>query len=96
MRASLSISQSHLLNCLSGLDSQWRYQDGHDRTSPKLSILNSNSPTQSFSLGEVLEKATRVLTEEEKELLEKDFIGRNGEKRKLEVCLSRMDDHAKR
>lgn len=42
--------------------------------------------TNPRSSGEVLEKATRVLTEEEKELLEKDFVGRNGEKRKLEVC----------
>ncbi|KAF8606113.1 hypothetical protein BDV93DRAFT_520970 [Ceratobasidium sp. AG-I] len=39
---------------------------------------------------EVLEKATRVLTEEEKELLEKDFIGRNGEKRKLEMIMGRQ------
>ncbi|CAE6492558.1 unnamed protein product [Rhizoctonia solani] len=36
---------------------------------------------------ELLEKSTRVLTEEEKELLEKDFVGRNGEKRKLEASL---------
>ncbi|KAG8718726.1 hypothetical protein FRC09_012202 [Ceratobasidium sp. 395] len=39
---------------------------------------------------EVLEKATRVLTEEEKELLDKDFIGRNGEKRKLEMIMGRQ------
>ncbi|KAG9100764.1 hypothetical protein FRC06_003762 [Ceratobasidium sp. 370] len=39
---------------------------------------------------EVLEKATRVLTEEEKELLEKDFVGRNGEKRKLEMIMGRQ------
>jgi hypothetical protein len=34
-----------------------------------------------------------VLTEEEKELLEKDFVGRNGEKRKLEVssCIPNSD-----
>ncbi|KDN42541.1 hypothetical protein RSAG8_06684, partial [Rhizoctonia solani AG-8 WAC10335] len=37
---------------------------------------------------ELLEKSTRMLTEEEKELLEKDFVGRNGEKRKLEASLS--------
>ncbi|KAG9125239.1 hypothetical protein FRC07_008439 [Ceratobasidium sp. 392] len=39
---------------------------------------------------EILEKATRVLTEEEKELLEKDFVGRNGEKRKLEMIMGRQ------
>ncbi|QRV96485.1 ABC transporter [Ceratobasidium sp. AG-Ba] len=39
---------------------------------------------------EVLEKATRVLTEEEKELLERDFVGRNGEKRKLEMIMGRQ------
>ncbi|GAB1524083.1 [NU+] prion formation protein 1 [Rhizoctonia solani] len=39
---------------------------------------------------ELLEKSTRVLTEEEKELLEKDFIGRNGEKRKLELIMGRQ------
>jgi len=36
-------------------------------------------------LGEVLEKATRVLTDEEKALLDKDFVGKNGQRRKLEV-----------
>ncbi|CAE6422760.1 unnamed protein product [Rhizoctonia solani] len=39
---------------------------------------------------ELLEKSTRMLTEEEKELLEKDFIGRNGEKRKLELIMGRQ------
>lgn len=39
---------------------------------------------------ELLEKSTRVLTEEEKELLEKDFVGRNGEKRKLELIMGRQ------
>ncbi|KAJ1305703.1 hypothetical protein OPQ81_010438 [Rhizoctonia solani] len=39
---------------------------------------------------ELLEKSTRVLTEEEKELLEKDFIGRNGERRKLELIMGRQ------
>jgi elongation factor 3 len=38
-------------------------------------------------LGELSEKATRVLTVEEKELLDKDWIGKNGTKRKMEVCL---------
>jgi hypothetical protein len=35
--------------------------------------------------GEVLEKTTRVLTDEEKALLETEFVGNNGSKRKLEV-----------
>ncbi|CAE7059439.1 unnamed protein product [Rhizoctonia solani] len=39
---------------------------------------------------ELLEKSTRLLTEEEKELLEKDFVGRNGEKRKLELIMGRQ------
>ncbi|KAF8316495.1 phosphate import ATP-binding protein pstB [Cantharellus anzutake] len=34
---------------------------------------------------ELLEKSTRVLTEEERASLEQDFVGRNGEKRKIEV-----------
>lgn len=41
--------------------------------------------TSSLLLGEVLEKATRVLTDEEKALLDKDFVGKNGQRRKLEV-----------
>jgi hypothetical protein len=36
-------------------------------------------------LGEVLEKATRVLTDEEMAVLDKDFVGKNGQRRKLEV-----------
>ena len=36
-------------------------------------------------LGEILEKATRVLTDEDKALLETDFVGKNGQRRKLEV-----------
>ena len=39
-----------------------------------------------MTLGEILEKATRVLTDEEKALLETDFVGKNGQRRKLEVC----------
>ena len=35
--------------------------------------------------GEILEKATRVLTDEDKALLETDFVGKNGQRRKLEV-----------
>ena len=36
--------------------------------------------------GEILEKATRVLTDEDKALLETEFVGKNGQRRKLEVC----------
>lgn len=38
-------------------------------------------------LGELLEKATRVLTDEEKLLLEQEWVGKDGSKRKLEVWL---------
>ncbi len=37
-------------------------------------------------IGELLEKSTRTLTAEEKALLEKEWVGKNGSKRKLEVC----------
>jgi hypothetical protein len=40
-----------------------------------------------FFSGEVLEKATRVLTDEDKALLDKDFVGKNGQRRKLEVSI---------
>jgi hypothetical protein len=40
-----------------------------------------------FSSGEVLEKATRALTDEDKALLDKDFVGKNGQRRKLEVSV---------
>lgn len=36
-------------------------------------------------LGEVLEKVTRVLTPEEQALLDQDWVGKNGTKRKMEV-----------
>ncbi|KAG9048951.1 hypothetical protein FS837_011594 [Tulasnella sp. UAMH 9824] len=39
---------------------------------------------------EMLEKVTRVLTAEDKELLEKDWVGRNGEKRKIEMIIGRQ------
>lgn len=42
--------------------------------------------------GEILEKATRVLTEEEKAQLETDFVGKNGQRRKLEVSSSAISD----
>ncbi|KAH9931115.1 P-loop containing nucleoside triphosphate hydrolase protein [Epithele typhae] len=39
---------------------------------------------------EILEKATRVLTDEEKALLETDFVGKNGQRRKLELIMGRQ------
>jgi len=39
---------------------------------------------------EVLEKATRALTDEEKALLDKDFVGKNGQRRKLELIMGRQ------
>jgi len=35
--------------------------------------------------GELLEKATRVLTTEEQAVLDQDWVGKDGSKRKLEV-----------
>jgi hypothetical protein len=35
--------------------------------------------------GETLEKATRVLSDEERALMNQEFIGKNGEKRRIEV-----------
>ena len=40
-----------------------------------------------FLLGEVLEKATCALTDEDKALLDKGFVGENGRRRKLEVSV---------
>lgn len=39
---------------------------------------------------EILEKSTRVLTEEEKAVLNKDFVGKNGQRRKLELIMGRQ------
>ncbi|KZT08326.1 uncharacterized protein LAESUDRAFT_723822 [Laetiporus sulphureus 93-53] len=39
---------------------------------------------------EILEKATRVLTDEDKALLETEFVGRNGQRRKLELIMGRQ------
>ncbi|EPS97712.1 hypothetical protein FOMPIDRAFT_66732 [Fomitopsis schrenkii] len=39
---------------------------------------------------EILEKVTRVLTPEEKALLETDFVGKNGQRRKLELIMGRQ------
>lgn len=38
-----------------------------------------------FDIGELLEKATRVLTPEEKLVLDQEWVGKDGSKRKLEV-----------
>jgi hypothetical protein len=35
--------------------------------------------------GELLEKATRVLSDEERIMMDQEFVGKNGEKRKIEV-----------
>ena len=35
--------------------------------------------------GEILEKVTRVLTDAEKAQMEVEFVGKNGQRRKLEV-----------
>jgi hypothetical protein len=47
----------------------------------------------SFCLGEVLEKATRVMTDEDKALLDEDFVGKNGQRRKLEVSVVSYSYH---
>jgi elongation factor 3 len=39
---------------------------------------------------EILEKATRVLTDEEKALMEQEWVGKNGTKRKLEMIMGRQ------
>lgn len=39
------------------------------------------------SLGEILEKATRALTDEEKVIFDRDWVGKDGSKRKLEVSV---------
>ncbi|KAG8901443.1 hypothetical protein FRB99_005300 [Tulasnella sp. 403] len=39
---------------------------------------------------EVLEKSTRVLTAEDRELLEQDWVGKTGEKRKIEMIMGRQ------
>lgn len=46
-----------------------------------------------MEIGEILEKATRTLTDEEKAQLEVDFVGKNGQRRKLEVRHARISDH---
>ena len=39
-----------------------------------------------LAAGEILEKVTRVLTDAEKAQMEVEFVGKNGQRRKLEVC----------
>lgn len=39
---------------------------------------------------EILEKATRVLTEEEKAQMEVEFVGKNGQRRKLDLIMGRQ------
>lgn len=45
----------------------------------------SRSPKTQISLGELLEKATRVLTPAEQAILDTEWVGKDGSKRKLEV-----------
>ncbi len=40
--------------------------------------------------GEILEKATRILTDAEKQQMEVEFVGKNGQRRKLEVSCVRL------
>lgn len=48
-------------------------------------FLGHTDPSSIAASGEILEKATRVMTPEEKELMNTDFVGKNGERRRLEV-----------
>jgi elongation factor 3 len=66
---------------------QWRFQDGHDRESNSdLCMVLWALTKRGFVAGEVLEKVTRVLTDTEKAQMEVEFVGKNGQRRKLEVC----------
>lgn len=40
-------------------------------------------------IGELLEKTTRVLSPEEQKVLDQEWVGKDGSKRKMEVCLIR-------
>jgi len=51
-------------------------------------VLDSFASPQRFS-GELLEKASRVLTAEEQTVLDQEWVGKDGSKRKLEVCARR-------
>ncbi|TFY69174.1 hypothetical protein EVJ58_g583 [Rhodofomes roseus] len=41
-------------------------------------------------IGEILEKVTRILTPEEQAQLDADFVGKNGQRRKLEMIMGRQ------
>lgn len=45
----------------------------------------SHPPNAQTSLGELLEKATRVLTPAEQAILDTEWVGKDSSKRKLEV-----------
>jgi guanylate kinase len=45
-------------------------------------------------VGELLEKATRILTPEERVIFDMDWIGKDGSKRKLEVRLMSSESHS--
>ncbi|KAG6830458.1 hypothetical protein H0H92_000611 [Tricholoma furcatifolium] len=60
---------------------QWRFQDGHDPLQRHLI---------SSMIGEILEKATRVMTPEEQRIMDTEWVGRDGSKRKLETILGRQ------
>jgi elongation factor 3 len=53
-------------------------------------LLVSMSGRINRNIGELLEKSTRILTDEEKALLEKEWVGKNGTKRKLEMIMGRQ------
>lgn len=45
---------------------------------------------EQMKTGELLEKSSRVLTEDDKRLLEQEWVGKDGSKRKLEVRHPRL------
>lgn len=48
-------------------------------------LIGTYSSTDDLTQGEMIEKATRVLSEEDRLMMDQDFVGKNGEKRKIEV-----------
>lgn len=66
---------------------QWRFQDGHDRGYIPAHNALCGTLINLSRIGEILEKATRILTDEEKAIMDTDFVGKNGQRRKLEVRL---------
>jgi hypothetical protein len=69
--------QSDISSGDSKTDMTVSWQGRSDESQPLTYVL--------FSVGEVLEKVTRVLTPEEQALLDQDWVGKNGTKRKMEV-----------